>query len=1158
MKKIFKKIKKSLKNSGSTLILVIVALGFVGILTGSLLTAVAYAYRQKLYDYNAKSNFYYLEQAMDEVYAGVGSKTMEYMNEAYEETREKAVKYNLKTHQYENIGNENANEMFKTEFMKKFASSLDDNTFIPIMSSGKVSVSDGVGKTITDCISNYKNPSDANSKGTIELVTDDLRVIVYYTDGTSVSLYKNDTSSTLVNPLSTGKTIAKVVIKNVTLKRSANYSRSTAKGNFTQTISTDIEINRPDFDVSFDGSNTNVNNLFSFCLLADSGVEVNKMPGSVLSINGNIYAASDFYNKKYNDYDGKNDADYKTALPWKRADGSEKSYSMNKVTNYSYVDNDNTTLYNKNDIANAVPLNDAKYDGNNVKSKYSGFYINGNTVNIFASKIIVPGSIAVMDAGSLSVYGTNGTQITQSEVWADEVVLDGSVKGTPTFDTNSVVTGLSDTNKKYGAKADFTANMYIKDDTQIESDYSRFRLNGSYYGFGDSTDKDSRKFIPTTLISSGANGGNIYEEYGNLGAGKGDGNKIRAHYNSSAFIVNGEHANVNLIDTKSIYIAGRSYIELSKLKNAKESTSYKALVGENGNILTETGGNAYAKVTSTSFKYDSDIQDYKTGESLSIKSNQLAYKPSAAPVNEKYVLNSNGKFDHTVENSYTGTSYEQYFSYLTDDLKGMVLFSKYFSTANVSSDGKGGKVPVIYTEENYTNAAGKKVTKYYYYLDFQFAFDNDLYDTSKFTKDENDLTKIYIKSGDELSENFIIDYYNYLAYVDEYHTFGSVAFLASHTGIDTDVLDNENDITIGGTDFKRTDSLANLMDYEDYSAGAIGTKDNIYSSGAVTTSYNKTATDQLGTQAGKAAIKNALTSEDDVTFFVQTNTESEISSTVLGATEDTISSTKIEGASDATKMSKALALSDEYEEHYNYMKWSLQDLPTANSSIADSMSESQFVRKVVTEKGATSLTPLNSYFNFDKIVEHDADQGNNATSINPENLKLSYNASEGYSEYKVYVDYNDVHIKCESAAENGKITGIIVTKGDVYFDEYNGSEAYKTVKEFNGIIISGGKVYVNSTVTNINSSELCKTIMNQCIVKSQDCLSTDSDKKTQAINAIKVLEVFKDYEDFGKLQRKIIADPTLADELNTDEFKNISTIDYSDVIRYNNWMRNVD
>ena len=52
------------------------------------------------------------------------------------------------------------------------------------------------------------------------------------------------------------------------------------------------------------------------------------------------------------------------------------------------------------------------------------------------------------------------------------------------------------------------------------------------------------------------------------------------------------------------------------------------------------------------------------------------------------------------------------------------------------------------------------------------------------------------------------------------------------------------------------------------------------------------------------------------------------------------------------------------------------------------MTESQFVRKIVDEKGANSLTPLNNYFNFNKIVEHDADCGNAATSIKPNDLKL--------------------------------------------------------------------------------------------------------------------------------------------------------------------------
>ena len=247
-------------------------------------------------------------------------------------------------------------------------------------------------------------------------------------------------------------------------------------------------------------------------------------------------------------------------------------------------------------------------------------------------------------------------------------------------------------------------------------------------------------------------------------------------------------------------------------------------------------------------------------------------------------------------------------------------------------------------------------------------------------------------------------------------------------------------------------------------------------------------------------------------------------------------------------------LSDEYEEHYNYMKWSLQDLPTADSVLADSMSESQFVRKLVDDKGASSLTPLNNYFNYEQISETDPDFANTPTDINPTNLPLAYNAAEGFSEYKVYVSYNDVHLQCQSAAENGKMTGIIITKGDVYFD--NAGDL--TVKDFNGIIICGGKVYVNSTITNINSSDLCKTIMNQCVVKAKDCTSDDATKKNQALYAIKVLELFKDYQKIGEIYRKIYNDPSLAPELTEDDYRSITTIDYSDVLRYNNWMRNVD
>jgi hypothetical protein len=82
--------------------------------------------------------------------------------------------------------------------------------------------------------------------------------------------------------------------------------------------------------------------------------------------------------------------------------------------------------------------------------------------------------------------------------------------------------------------------------------------------------------------------------------------------------------------------------------------------------------------------------------------------------------------------------------------------------------------------------------------------------------------------------------------------------------------------------------------------------------------------------------------------------------------------------------------------------------------------------------------------------------------------------------------------------------------------------------------------------------------MNQCIVKAQDVTSDNASKKNEALMAVKVLELFKDYEDIGLTYREIYDDPSKAADLKSDKYKNITNIDYSDVIRYNNWMRNVD
>jgi hypothetical protein len=119
MKNILNKIKKKLHNAGSSLILVIVALGFIGILVGALLTAVGYVYRLKLYDYNARSNFYYLDQAMDEVYASVGALTMNDLMLAYEKTREEIIYFDPVNKTYVNMSESEANAKFKENFVNE-------------------------------------------------------------------------------------------------------------------------------------------------------------------------------------------------------------------------------------------------------------------------------------------------------------------------------------------------------------------------------------------------------------------------------------------------------------------------------------------------------------------------------------------------------------------------------------------------------------------------------------------------------------------------------------------------------------------------------------------------------------------------------------------------------------------------------------------------------------------------------------------------------------------------------------------------------------------------------------------------------------------------------------------------------------------------------
>ncbi len=78
-----KKIKGKLNNSGSTLIVVLVMVAFMTVLGTVAVTSAMVGYKMKLVDKEVKRTFYSAEEVVDEIYAGLGMKTMDILQNAY-------------------------------------------------------------------------------------------------------------------------------------------------------------------------------------------------------------------------------------------------------------------------------------------------------------------------------------------------------------------------------------------------------------------------------------------------------------------------------------------------------------------------------------------------------------------------------------------------------------------------------------------------------------------------------------------------------------------------------------------------------------------------------------------------------------------------------------------------------------------------------------------------------------------------------------------------------------------------------------------------------------------------------------------------------------------------------------------------------------------
>lgn len=520
------RLKRKLRHNddhGSSFVLVIVATTFMCILASAILMGAMMTYKLKFYKLNSLNNFYEVETALDEMYAGVGAATNEHLYSAYTTTAELVVVYDTKAQAFTTLDNKSANELFKKLFMTGFVADTNYKSL----------------KNVTDTLQSFiSNEYDAvdNPDG-VRLDTSNMKLI--YTDvnnKTTTQYYKNNGKiKTEKQSGYENDKVQSVTFKNVCVKRSVNLQGSTA-GTYEQSITTDIVLTEPEYNVSFDTSSVSNNTLYEYAILADMGVEVgedNDNRTTDAQVKGNIYAASDYYNKDYNDV------------------------AETKVTNK--YESKPTTMW-----------------GTKESSAYSGIFVNGknSTLTLNSDVVVCSGSLAAYNGAEINLSGRTQTL---SELWADNIVIGG----------------------KDGGSLKASADAYIFDDTELNAEKASLKFTqGSYFGYSYNA-QDTRSL-------------NYLRQKGYLATGY----KLRSHFSDSAIIVNGKNSTLDLQDLNSLYIAGKSYIEFSKIAASS--------VPEDDENITVDENADYAFTT---------LKDYSTGQSLDVKTNQLMFLTQWSVVN---------------------------------------------------------------------------------------------------------------------------------------------------------------------------------------------------------------------------------------------------------------------------------------------------------------------------------------------------------------------------------------------------------------------------------------------------------------------------------------------------------------------------------------------
>lgn len=227
MKQIKKMFGNKLNNKGNTLGVVVIGIILLGILGTLILNITAANYQMKIVDNQSKKNFYYVEKAVDEIYAGIGVEAMGAVSDAYQHVLTNMVSENITDGKLVTLSNDQAD----LEFSRKYFQNLKNK---------------------------YMEDETTGLSLPIETTLDTLKSYIETVSDVTFELEK----------LTTTEIVYDVAQKEMRLK-DIKVSSRTASGYYSS-VTTDFVITLPDTELGFvDSDSIKWAELYKFALVVD-------------------------------------------------------------------------------------------------------------------------------------------------------------------------------------------------------------------------------------------------------------------------------------------------------------------------------------------------------------------------------------------------------------------------------------------------------------------------------------------------------------------------------------------------------------------------------------------------------------------------------------------------------------------------------------------------------------------------------------------------------------------------------------------------------------------------------------------------------------------------------------------------------------------------